>query len=137
MQMWFDVWFCVTCQNIWLPVMLPPCLAGEASAEWPAVLQQLGSLVGGQPDAFLGDIRAMRGSDMEVVVLASGEGAWLMQRWRAFGAHVWLICICNRTAASWHCSGCVAVCPACDAVAARLLSSGNRAPQQSLLPSGH
>jgi hypothetical protein len=50
--------------------------AGEASAAWPSVLQGLGSLVGGQPDAFLDDIKRMAGSDMEVVVPASGEGGW-------------------------------------------------------------
>jgi hypothetical protein len=48
------------------------CLAGEASPAWSSVLQQLGSLPGGSTDAFLGDIRRLQGSDMEVVVPASG-----------------------------------------------------------------
>jgi hypothetical protein len=50
-----------------------PCPAGEASAEWPAVLQALRSLTDGSPDVFLDDIKRLQGSDMEVVLPQSGE----------------------------------------------------------------
>jgi hypothetical protein len=114
---------------MWLPVMLPPCLAGEASAEWPSVLKQLGSLVGGQPDAFLDDIKAMRGSDMQVVVPASGEAGWHVQHRHALGAGPLLTGACERTGQPWQTTSfvCAAVFAVYGAVAAHSLLTGTTA----------